>query len=250
MSEEIWKAIPGYANYEASTLGRIRRIPGKGSPFGRILKAGVSPNGYLSQGLCVDGKIKTITVHRLVAMTFLGQPPEGKSQVAHFDGNKKNNTLINLRWVSQEENVDDERRLDRYKPEHQRRLNVALVRELRDLVIRGYSTLSAARMLKVEAKTADRAIHGVTWKQVRCPDAIPRGVLQPTKVHHVKPVRNKMKSMTPDERREYFRQKAAEQYARLRKQRLEANTVALSATMNIATDGATERTTAQSMRCV
>lgn len=44
-------------------------------------------------------------IHRLVALAFLGEPPDGKPQVNHIDGDKKHNAAINLEWVSALENT-------------------------------------------------------------------------------------------------------------------------------------------------
>lgn len=95
---ELWKEIPGFAHYEASTLGNIRsRLPGRAV---RQLKAGRTPNGYLMVG--VHGKSRLI--HRLVGITFLA-PVNGKTQINHKNGIKTDNTLTNLEWSTQSENV-------------------------------------------------------------------------------------------------------------------------------------------------
>ena len=46
-----------------------------------------------------------MSVHRLVALAFLGPPPDRGSQVNHKDGNPENNFLWNLEWVSGSENM-------------------------------------------------------------------------------------------------------------------------------------------------
>ena len=56
MNNEIWKPIPGYEGYEASTLGRIRSLK-----YGkiRILKPFKTKKGYLRVNLWKDGKRKS-----------------------------------------------------------------------------------------------------------------------------------------------------------------------------------------------
>ena len=79
---EEWRPIPGWGDlYEASDLGRIRRIVGRNGSgyYSRItvLKPRVGKQGYYMVHLWRDGKPKTMMVHRLVAWTFLGPRPMG-----------------------------------------------------------------------------------------------------------------------------------------------------------------------------
>ena len=68
----------------------------------RVLKPGTKNNGYLQVSLMREnGSINYISIHRLVALAFL----KGEGIVNHKDGDKKNNSLDNLEWVSQKENI-------------------------------------------------------------------------------------------------------------------------------------------------
>ena len=59
--------------------------------------------GYLQVNLCKDGIHKNHSIHRLLAEHFI-ENPDNKPCVDHWDGNKTNNKLNNLRWVTKSEN--------------------------------------------------------------------------------------------------------------------------------------------------
>lgn len=100
MSEEIWKDIDGFPNYQVSDLGRVRN-----KKTGRILKPGCAGGGYLYVVLSKDGVQCNRHIHRLVAESFLDWPSE-KRDVNHIDGNKQNNYLHNLEWCTRRENIN------------------------------------------------------------------------------------------------------------------------------------------------
>ena len=109
---ENWKQIDGYKPiYQVSNLGRIRSLAritnANGGLFHRkerMLKYGKSRLGYLLVYLYTDnGKKRTVPVHQVVARAFIPNP-ENKPEVDHKDGNKANNAVDNLRWVTHQEN--------------------------------------------------------------------------------------------------------------------------------------------------
>lgn len=96
---EVWKPVKEY-NYEVSSLGRVRNTSNN-----KILSLfDKNRMGYYRVILFKDGQRKRHFVHRLVAETFL-ENIENKPQVNHKDGNKQNNNVENLEWVSQSENM-------------------------------------------------------------------------------------------------------------------------------------------------
>ena len=112
---EVWKEIKEYEGvYFISNKGRIksvdRRIPntnGVGTRLikGKILSTTLNNKGYKCVSLHKNGKIKTFTIHRLVALYFIPNP-NNYSDVNHKDENKKNNKVENLEWVTHEYNMN------------------------------------------------------------------------------------------------------------------------------------------------
>lgn len=101
--EEIWKDVVGYeGKYLVSNLGRIKSLPKKSWKGERVLKETDKTN-YCFIDLCKDGTVKKFLVHRLVAIAFIPNP-EGKPQVNHINGIKRDNKLSNLEWVTRSEN--------------------------------------------------------------------------------------------------------------------------------------------------
>jgi hypothetical protein len=99
--KEIWKPIKDYDNYLVSNFGRVKSIK-----FNKevILKTAFRGE-YLSTGLFKDGKKKTFSIHKLVAIAFLNHVPNGHKEVIdHLDRNKLNNSVTNLQIVTSREN--------------------------------------------------------------------------------------------------------------------------------------------------
>lgn len=97
-------AIPGFPDYYATTEGQIISTKGR-EP--RVLKAYRDKLRYTHVSLRRDGQTFTRSVHTLVALTYLGAPPEGM-EVRHLDGDPSNNTLSNLRYGTHSENQQDQ----------------------------------------------------------------------------------------------------------------------------------------------
>lgn len=67
-----------------------------------VLKLATDGRGYNRVAFKFNGKLSTFKVHRLVAEVFLG---ESKLEVNHKNGDKKDNRVINLEWVSHADNI-------------------------------------------------------------------------------------------------------------------------------------------------
>lgn len=97
----IWKDIVGYENdYEISIIGQVRSKK-KGKNI--TLKYQMATAGYYYVKLLLSGKRKNAFIHRLMAIHFI-ENTLNKKEVNHIDGNKLNNQLNNLEWVTPSEN--------------------------------------------------------------------------------------------------------------------------------------------------
>lgn len=103
---EEWRDIPNWVGfYQVSSKGKIKRIWGwrgnslrSGTPSGRY--------GYWHIGIQRGRKAKReyFYLHVLVALAFIGPCPDGM-EVNHIDGNKNNNAISNLEYITHAANV-------------------------------------------------------------------------------------------------------------------------------------------------
>ena len=93
------KVIDNFPNYTISITGEIINIT-----TGYIKKAWQCKNGYLYVDLQHVGYKLKFPLHRLIATHFIPNP-ENKRTVNHIDGNKLNNTINNLEWATDSENI-------------------------------------------------------------------------------------------------------------------------------------------------
>ena len=98
---EHWKVVEGTQGaLEVSDLGRVK----SNLRDGRILKTQPDKKGYHRLRMTINRKKYSFKLHRLVAQAFIPNP-ENKPQVNHIDGDKNNNAVSNLEWVSNKENA-------------------------------------------------------------------------------------------------------------------------------------------------
>ena len=155
---ETWKKIPGFEDlYEVSTYGNVRSIQFHGKKRIKLLRK-TKLRGYYSVKLRKWPDFeRSVLVSRLVALTFI-ENPENKPFVDHIDGNKTNNNITNLRWVTPLENTNNPSTINNLriplikynKSEEKRKLNVILfgkpiIQYTREMnIINKYPSISAA----------------------------------------------------------------------------------------------------------
>lgn len=104
MNDVVWKPIPSFPRYEASSEGRVRRI-GRARPLA-ICPSG---NGYDNYRLTRDGKILNVSGHVAICEAFHGPKPSAAHEVAHERGDKADRSPERLRWATRTENMADKR---------------------------------------------------------------------------------------------------------------------------------------------
>lgn len=160
---ETWKDVKDYEGlYQISNKGRVKSLRWAG---GKVLKFGNSGFGYFFVNLSKNNKCRNFFVHTLVARAFIPNP-ENKPEVNHIDGNKKNNCVENLEWVTESEN-----HLHAYKTGLRKRSNsklsdedVRFIREHYKFRNSEYNTYSLARMFQVCPVTILNIVHNKNYK--------------------------------------------------------------------------------------
>lgn len=161
---EVWKEsyVPGYY---VSNTGNVR------NSIGKLMSQQENHNGYMVLHLKVNDVQTTVRVHRMVAIAFIPNP-ENKPQVNHKDGNKKNNCVDNLEWVTGEENIEHAFRtgLTKVLAGHESpyaKLTAEDVKYIRESYRPGnklYGARALARKFGVHHSTIEDVIHKNTYK--------------------------------------------------------------------------------------
>ena len=93
-----WLKINGFDDYSININGLVRN-----DKTNKTLKPMISTSGYVFFHLVKNKKKHTKYLHRLIGETFIPNP-DNLPQIDHIDGNKQNNDISNLHWVSISEN--------------------------------------------------------------------------------------------------------------------------------------------------
>lgn len=109
--------------------------------------------GYKQVTLYKNGKQYRRRVHRLVALTYIeNDDPSVKNQVNHIDGNKLNNNINNLEWVTNAQNTQHAYDNNLYKNKKRSHRIKAMCKNTNESLI--FSSIrEAANILDINRKT-------------------------------------------------------------------------------------------------
>lgn len=168
---EIWREIPGYEGlYSISNMARVRRDSSY-KQYGKDLIKNHIKNfhGYYHVVLSKKAVHKTFRVHHLMAMCFMGHREKG-IEVNHMDGDKSNNRLSNLEFVTRKQNIQHAMHMG-LVPKGERHSNSKLtdeyVREIRKKYLSGMSIVSMSLEYGVSAKAISCVVNNKTWCHVK-----------------------------------------------------------------------------------
>ena len=151
----MWKKVYGFDDYLCNEQGEIYSLKRK-----RILK-GRSMKGYRRVVLMKDGKQIDSLVHRLIAQTFIPNP-ENKPEVNHKDGNKENNSVFNLEWCTQKENVQHAIKTGL---KNDRKVSDEKLNEIRRMISEGKRNTEIEKITGIPRKTVSNIRIGKYYKE-------------------------------------------------------------------------------------
>lgn len=168
VENEVWKSVKDIDSVEVSNSGKVRRN-------GKELSVSVNSAGYKKVTINSNGKYINKYLHRLMAEVFIENECDWKTEVNHKDGNKLNNNLDNLEWVSKSENAihSFEKGLSRISGYNKNRVRQSIgkfnkeqIKEIKEMRKNGISTNEIAKKFDCYSSTICNIVNGKSYKDI------------------------------------------------------------------------------------
>jgi len=166
------KSVKGYEGYyEVDTDGMVYGVGKRGDRSFKEIQGTLTGSGYLNIQLCKDGQRVRKKKHHLILEAFIGAKPENMFG-CHYNGNKLDNRLENLRWDTRQNNERDKVRhgLSNHGERNgQSKLNIQKVKLIRCLYEEiGWSKQALYKFCRdvydIVPRTVRQIIGYETWK--------------------------------------------------------------------------------------
>jgi hypothetical protein len=167
-----WKRF-GETNYVVSSEGKVAN-----GDSGRVLSPIDDGNGYDAVSIYIDKVGAKVKVHRIVAETFIPNPM-GLTTVNHINGDKKDNKVSNLEWLSHSDNMKhawDNGLMLRGSAAPLSVLDEEKVLQIKQLMLIGKSNDEIAKAYGVVRGTISKIRSLETWKHVMPDILMPEAV--------------------------------------------------------------------------
>jgi hypothetical protein len=157
------RCIPGHRGYAILPNGQVLS-----AMRGRLrtLKQRPTPKGYMVARMRSGWK----SVHRLLALAFIGEPPPDKPETRHLDGRRDHNVFGNVVWGTRQENSDDIERHGR-RPRNDQKWNAVFTNDdvalVKAAALRGARLTVLARHFGRPPRTIANILRGDNYRDVQ-----------------------------------------------------------------------------------
>jgi len=162
--KEVWKSTIWSSDYQVSNTGRLRS--NKCGSW-KVLKGGKNNRGYHQVAISVNGKTMSKLRHRLVAESFIPNP-QNLETVNHIDGDKGNNTIENLEWMRNGDNLRHGHESGIRTGKRGEACNFTKINEFKALtihtILRHWSQREIATHYKLRQANISCIKHGKSWR--------------------------------------------------------------------------------------
>lgn len=154
-----------YPYYRISNYGRVYNKYTE-----KFLSPGINGGGYYFVYLSTSSGQKPMQIHRLVMLAFNYIPNHKDYQVNHINGNKLDNYLYNLEWVTPSQNIIhayETGLIHRGEDSSQSKITNEDAKNICDLLLtEKYTNIEIANMLNVSVRIVDDIKKGHSWRHI------------------------------------------------------------------------------------